>query len=1115
MSASLLAGATLLGHPRPAFGQAPPPMPNLVQNGSFELAAPGAPANAPTNELGFGDPNPANPLVSEVANWQQATHAHTHWYRAGAADPDYSVPINEASQSCSPGATQPTRSGNGYAGIAMCNMPLNGSAQHRGYISQLLPAPLSAGHYYIELFSKQARKNRHQIRASDTNFGLHLTAPPLTTTPTAAGIGTFTPTVWQKDVTFNSTDDWSRTAGYVQAAGGEQVVTIGNFAFSSQYQTTSGCSTQSVYLLDDIGIYVLPVATVSLAATGCQYRLAPSGLLPPSSNATYTWRSSAGGPALPSADGITALVPATQAGTYWLDVTIPSPNPAQPAYPPVTTAVVVQAQPQAAASAGGPYTVFNTAGQTLAGSGLPTTGTGVWSVQTPNGLFPLAIGGAAGFVSTLTGELPPGITPGAYTVCYTYTSPKSPPGCVTNQACTTLTVLPYHCALTGVQPDFVWAPDPPGSTSLTLDGTVVSTDLAVGVYHVTCPVTLTNGTFTTKPGTVFLFDAGTSLTVASETGLRAQGTRFTAACAQMWDALYIEPGSYGVYIGEDNGGLYEPLPSVKAYGGAFQQSEFSHSAGGIQWADPHGSPLRLVATHFYNNIFNVKAGKYSNAADHPVHGRSAVVNCVFDADPLYFKRDPRGVLRADRLPLSHLDLDGWNYNDPIIPIAGNLVADALLGLAANPSGDPFSLTLGETNLFQGNRVMGIGVHGLTRSFTIGAASLTRVELPAPTAALRPSQATLDELTAAYPWLTPLVGTTAATAPCWGVYVGETHYGPPPPNAPSLLTLDGLEIAPSAGSPPLGSATLTQTGIEIKRGIIRYRVCDNKFTNLSVGLRIGLESTGAQCEVAGNTIENCRVSMAVRNAYWHLPAFSAPIIWPRCNTFLRTAGTGDNSGIQVEPPTDPLQTKLPVFDDYARNSSGRPYQVVMKNRFENSTTGHFLYLHNTAGGRVPYTAYQSIIQNPPCSGCIVQLQAEFQMPTNSSGFDIILDRSSARTWEYKPGMGCQDEMPPFDAGFQRSAIQGAAPQLANQVGVAPSYPNPAIETTDIAYAVPGARQAELLVREVVRGNVVRRQALAVDGRAATLSVVGLVPGVYTYSVVADGVVIGTRKLVVGR
>ena len=180
------------------------------------------------------------------------------------------------------------------------------------------------------------------------------------------------------------------------------------------------------------------------------------------------------------------------------------------------------------------------------------------------------------------------------------------------------------------------------------------------------------------------------------------GTRFTAACDQRWDALYIEPGSYGVYIGGAGGGLYEPLPGVKEYGSAPQQSEFSHSANGIQWLDPHTSPLRLVATHFFNNLFNVQAGKCRGQITHDAHARSAIVNGVFDADSRRLKRDQAGRLRADRLPLSHLDLHGWSYDEPLIPIAGNRLADALLGLTANPEADPFSLVMGETNLFENN-----------------------------------------------------------------------------------------------------------------------------------------------------------------------------------------------------------------------------------------------------------------------------------------------------------------------------------------------------------------------------------------------------------------------------
>ncbi len=769
-------------------------------------------------------------------------------------------------------------------------------------------------------------------------------------------------------------------------------------------------------------------------------------------------------------------------------------------------------------SPGGPYVFLNTAGQTLNGSGLPPNGTGQWSVRNTglisNGQFPLGNNTWSGFVNSTTGELPSNIKPGTYEVCYTYTPPL---GCVSAKECTTIKILPRDCRIKYVEPTHTWDLDPavPGSTALVLDGLVINPQLPAGRYHVKCPVVLTRGAFMTTPGTEFLFEPGASLTIGAEASLTAPNTHFTAACDDMWPGIIVDRFSNGFYLGDPDTDLTTPLPKPAPYGTAPTWGGISHAIVGVQWDSPPTAPLRLVNTHFFNNLTGVRAGNYHQGTiPATVHPQAAIINSVFDADQERFKLDPVGNLYADWLPFVHLDLNGWRYGTAgdavVMPLAGNHLRDALLGLTGGHNSDQFRLTVGGANLFERNRIMGIAVPTLTETLEIGLLDEVpnQFQLPPALPAFQPSQRLRIALSDQYSWLSLAAWPSTAA---WGIWVGWLG-GSTPTGVPMVLRVANAEFTVSQGT-PFGNHSYPRTGLEVERAARRYQLENCSFTDLYTGLRLGLENTGEDCFVAGNTFENCGTGLSVRST---LPAtFStAPLFFPLCNTFRRTSSAPAATasvGMHVAP-AQYAGAPAPEFDNAnVRFITGDPYTVVMKNYFVGGSGTNFQYLHNQAGGNLPYTAYLDKSAN--CGGCLVQLQNEIQ--ANSTGFNVVPDQSAMANLLYEPSFNCSNEMPPYKTGFQAQRSLSSGPVSSSDEVLLEGRPNPASEAIEITYRVAHVQTATLVVRELMSGQMRTTLPLTAKAGSVRLSVASLRPGVYAYSLLVDGVLVATRKLVVSR
>ena len=263
----------------------------------------------------------------------------------------------------------------------------------------------------------------------------------------------------------------------------------------------------------------------------------------------------------------------------------------------------------------------------------------------------------------------------------------------------------------------------------------------------------------------------------------------------------------------------------------------------------------------------------------------------------------------------------------------------------------------------------------------------------------------------------------------------------------------------------------------------------------------------------NTFTDCGTGIAVRNAY--TTAGLPPLVfWPQCNTFVRGPQvSGDNAGILVERSAVAGATAV-VMDDYADFSAGRGHLKPMRNHFMGRATsgGRFTYLLDQTRQSIIYMGYQASRTGVGAFNTVPDIRAN-----SSPSFDVRPLQIRGRSVEYDPiRHACR--LDSYNNGFQRPSrpVDGAKSDAEDSArGVEQNRPNPVVGETTIAYAVRGATRAELLVRDVVGGAVVRRVTLDPAATSAVLSVAGLPTGIYSYSVVADEVVLGTRKLVVAQ
>ena len=199
--------------------------------------------------------------------------------------------------------------------------------------------------------------------------------------------------------------------------------------------------------------------------------------------------------------------------------------------------------------------------------------------------------------------------------------------------------------------------------------------------------------------------------VGDGASLEAQGTTFTARCDWMWSGITVRATARGFSIGRAGDDLSSPLPDpLPANSGDRTESEISHAEFGVYWEDPSATQLRVLHTHFRNNLRGLTTGDLTRGnANTQVARGSAVLNNAFDSDPVAFLM-PQNT--GDVISYVHLDLGAWTYGNEL-PIAGNKFRRGLVSILQKSSLlRTATLTVGPNNSFSSSPLAGVGSFNL-------------------------------------------------------------------------------------------------------------------------------------------------------------------------------------------------------------------------------------------------------------------------------------------------------------------------------------------------------------------------------------------------------------------
>jgi hypothetical protein len=220
---------------------------NLVPNGDFE---------------GYGVCPVGTSQLSVAAPWYSPTLGSSDYFNGCAPPPFTSVPTNFT-------GVQAALSGQGYGGAILyypSGNTLPGS--YREYLQVPLLAPLLAGQSYrISFYVNQADYDAYSI----ANIGAYLSVGPVTNYAYSGGLAVVPQVANPPSNPLTSTNSWMLITGLFTAIGGEDHLTLGNFA--SDAATTAvpaaGNEGYTYYLFDDVSVVAQCPALVTNKTVLC------------------------------------------------------------------------------------------------------------------------------------------------------------------------------------------------------------------------------------------------------------------------------------------------------------------------------------------------------------------------------------------------------------------------------------------------------------------------------------------------------------------------------------------------------------------------------------------------------------------------------------------------------------------------------------------------------------------------------------------------------------------------------------------------------------------------------------------------------------------------------
>lgn len=234
---------------------------NLIPNPGFETLA-----SCPFGPGSWG-PTPATPWYGPTLGTPDIFNACGNFGQAG-------VPDNFA-------GNQSAHGGNGYAGVYVKSP----GTVYREYLQASLVEPLTAGaRYSVSFYVSQA-----EFGCASENVGIYLSASD----PNLFGTGVLqvTPQVTSNLGFLNDLENWTLVTGCFTAEGGEQFVTIGNFASDLQTPLELPCTDMwSYYYIDDVSLVEINIDDeIVFDLGGPVFSCSPYEIDPGLTGYSYTW----------------------------------------------------------------------------------------------------------------------------------------------------------------------------------------------------------------------------------------------------------------------------------------------------------------------------------------------------------------------------------------------------------------------------------------------------------------------------------------------------------------------------------------------------------------------------------------------------------------------------------------------------------------------------------------------------------------------------------------------------------------------------------------------------------------------------------------------------------
>jgi Metallo-peptidase family M12B Reprolysin-like len=574
-------------------------------------------------------------------------------------------------------------------------------------------------------------------------------------------------------------------------------------------------------------------------------------------------------------------------------------------------------------------------------------------------------------------------------------------------------------------------------------------------YHVTQNVRFELGTFTIPENTTVYCDPGVTLTVGYLARLELLGGRITAPCSgSMWGGLVVQPDSRG-------------LRAEKGPGGG--RPEISHSYDGVLLSAATGSnppAVQIENTDFRHNRTSLSL----SSEDQGAVLSGFVRDCTFDSNPQEMQAPMLSTATNPQWSYRHILAAGPMSG---VDISNNHLRNALVGVWKTRTG---TLTL-NNNEWRNCYIAGIyaqdamGTQTFSNNrfyFYEGPSSLYAGAYVYDAYATLPENPMLLRPGAAYGFLGHSVGAIMFSD---NLFQGATQ-------------ADGMLFYSYQNNPKVGICLFNGTG----------HVQRSTFVNLYQGY-VGPANQNL-AEIKGNLFENCRTGIRFRNLPQGGPAGVAEVT---CNTFQRTVSSFYESyGIVRDFCAGPGYPCNQIdIRDLQNASTPTLVRYELRNQFipvnePNNPYFNFIHLYNgPVNSALNYCTTNDYIDNN-------------RVKTNSSAAVTIV-----RPTDTRPVCSAQG----FSYGLRPASNTPSAATVTDEVMLAQNVPNPFDQETRIAYRVPGtARQAELQVRDNLSGKLLRTVPLEEGQHEVVLRLSGLLPGVYHYQLVVDGVPRAHRRLV---